>query len=244
MTSSNNPKQKWSMCVPVSQVINLNQHYLTETGLKETSTALLAETKIGSRGLLKHAHTHVMKCCKEGDWGTVLETLSIVTLNDGSDNDISGTSTQQHELDKVLACVHEMAILELADAAEMDLAFATFKMCREMLDKPNDNEEGKGLENNAMISNFDAVLSKSVERKLHAINALRSVRAAAAVSSTSIQSSGNAMMLPLDYYGPNKITKEERRYDIGKRLGKVIPIIPSSRLLSLCQQAIKWQIYT
>ena len=54
---------------------------------------MLAETKIGSRGLLKHAHTHITKCCKEGDWGTVLEKLSIVTLNDVSENDISGTST-------------------------------------------------------------------------------------------------------------------------------------------------------
>ena len=242
MSSPSATKRKWSLDIPGSQVINLIQHYLTENGLKETSTALLAETKIGCRGLLKHAHTHVMKCCKEGDWGTVLETLSIVTLNDGSANDVDGTSSQQREVDKVLACVHEMAILELADAAEMDIAFATFKMCRDMLDNANDKEEGKSQENNAIIS--DAVLSMSVERRLHAISALRSVRAAAAASSNSNQSSGNELMLPPDYYGPHNVSKEERRLEIGKRLGKVIPIIPSSRLISFCQQAIKWQIHT
>lgn len=241
MSTPKEIKRKWSLDVPASQVINLIQHYLTESGLKKTSTSLLKETNIGSRGLLKHAHTHIMKCCKEGDWGTVLETLSIVTLNDGSENNTNENSAQQHELDKVIAGVHEMAILELADAAEMDLAFATFKMCRDVLDKANDNEEENGSTNNSMIS--DSVLSESVERKLHAINALRSVRAAAA-SFASNQSSANALIVPRDYYGPNKISKEERRYDIGKRLGKVIPIIPSSRLLSLCQQAIKWQIHT
>ena len=246
-------RDHWSLSVPSSQIINLIQQHLTETGLKETSSALLAETNIGSRGLLSHAHTHIIKCCKQGDWGTVLEALSNITLDDGTENIHMNHATctgRLHELDKILAQVHEMAILELADAAEMDLAFATLKICRDMLDKANANAFSKEKETDALdvntIVSSDGVLSKSVERRLHAITALRSVRAAAAASASSNNETDTSQMLllPQDYYGPSNVTKEKRRNLIAKHLGDIIPIIPSSRLVSLCQQAIKWQMHT
>jgi WD40 repeat-containing protein SMU1 len=230
------------LSVPASEVVTLIQHYLTENGLTSSSAALLAETNTGTKGLLQHAHTHLKALISQGDWGSVLEILSGITLDGGSSN--QGVGAKQHQLKKILAQVHEMAILELADAAEMDLAFASLKMCRDLLDK---GQEKKGDGEQSIDSNIgsDGVSSTSVERRLHAVNAMRSVRAAAVASTTyDNDTDAKEMLVPPDYYGPNNVTKEKRRISIAKSIGDIIPIIPSSRLVSLCQQAIKWQIHT
>ncbi len=272
--SSNN-----SLSIPSSQLLNLIQHHLTESGLTETSKTLLLETNVGSRGLLSHAHANLLKCVKNGDWGNVLDTLSGITLDDGSnsngmtDNDIDTIERKmiqrrQTDLNNVLGHVHEMAILELGDAGEMDLAFATLKICRGILDRAdvnantgdgnghgngNGNENGNenGGEDSQQYLVKDRSLSQSVERKLHSISALRSVRATAAAHSGNHNHHSMSgvetdihMVLPPDYYGINGTTKEKRRNELAKRLGGIIPILPSSRLISLCQQAIKWQIHT
>mmetsp|Transcript_181 Transcript_181/g.218 ORF Transcript_181/g.218 Transcript_181/m.218 type:complete len:121 (-) Transcript_181:1634-1996(-) len=111
-----------------SQLLNLIQHHLVEAGLAESARTLLAETSVGSRGLLPHAHTNLIKCAKNGDWGSVLKALSGITLDDGDAT--KRNEKQQKEVDSILAQCHEMAILELGDLGEMDLAFATLKICR------------------------------------------------------------------------------------------------------------------
>jgi len=229
----------------------------------------------------------MVKKCKEGDWGSVLETLSILTIpHDNADHDdpthqgtrgnyskrnSNSNSNKKKEFHRILAAVHEMAILELADASEMDLAFATLKVCREFLNAGCDDDDNEGLDHHAADNNIDSSskslpllgwtdrgsLSRSVERRLHEIQALRSVRAVAAemnlagngITTTFATGSAAGMtdihsLVPPDYYGPNNVTKEQRRIDIAKRLGEAIPIIPSYRLVSLLQQAIKWQVHT
>ena len=121
-----------SLEIPGANIIQLIQHHLTECGLAETSKTLLKETLIGSRGLLPHAHTHIVKCAKAGDWGIVLELLSTITVDDGTSNRQVQGFAEKQAFDSMLADVHEMAILELADAGEMDLAFATLKICRKL----------------------------------------------------------------------------------------------------------------
>lgn len=234
------------LTVPASQAVSLIQHYLIENGLTSSSAALQAETTIGSKGLLQHAHTRLKSLIVQGDWGNALEVLSGITLDHSDNNGINerkgaAAICKQLQLEKMLAQVHEMAILELADAAEMDLAFATLKISRELLD--NGSDENPTEKNESYVTN-NGVLSASVERKLHAINAMRSIRAAAAASASASTSESNQMLVPPDYYGPKGATKEKRRIEIAKKLGEIIPIVPPSRLMSLCQQAIKWQIHT
>ena len=198
-----------------------------------------------------------MKHVKSGQWGLVLDMLSSLTLqknnNDDDDDDNDNTNTTNNDNNdnndqsqKILAKVHEMAILELGDIGEMELAFATLKLCRNtLLDDIHDDYDERGSSN----------LGQSVERKLHALNALRtSITATATATATAASNSNNGMenvnateivndALPTDYYGYGT-TKEKRRNEIAKDLGDLIPIIPQSRLVSLLQQSIKWQVHT
>lgn len=234
------------LSVPASDMLTLIQHFFLENGLTSSSAALLAETKTGSKGLLQHAHARLKTLITQGDWGSVLEILSGITL-DGSKRNGDGNiiGTRQVQLDNIIAQVHEMAILELADAAEMDLAFATLKMSRDVLDNASEHKDEDGNGNGEKSLGSDVVSARNVERRLHAINAMRSVRAAASASvAFSNGADSTEMLLPPDYYGPNNETKEQRRIEIASSLGRLVPIIPSSRLVSLCQQAIKWQIHT
>uniref|UniRef100_A0A7S3PZB7 Uncharacterized protein n=1 Tax=Chaetoceros debilis TaxID=122233 RepID=A0A7S3PZB7_9STRA len=206
-----------------SQLLNLIQHHLVEAGLAESARTLLAETSVGSRGLLPHAHTNLIKCAKNGDWGSVLKALSGITLDDGDAT--KRNEKQQKEVDSILAQCHEMAILELGDLGEMDLAFATLKICRQTLDKVilTDSEEEHKLAS-------DGSISQRCERKLHSL---------------ALRKSGENSSLPPGYYGPNNdISKEKRRGVIAQALAEIIPVLPASRLVSLCQQALKWQIHT
>jgi len=220
--------------VPSSQILTLIQHHLTECGLVSSSQALQSESSIGSQGLLAHAHVKLQTCAKNGDWGQVLDTLSNITLRKSSE--------KSRKLDMVISQVHEMTILELADMSEMDLAFATLRVCRDIMDVTYSPLEGHQGRQNDNSLRKDGILSQSVERRLHALAALRSSHSSATVSGANVTSVGS--LLPPDYYGPNSLTKEKRRQSLSKILGEVIPIIPSSRLVSLVQQAIKWQIHT
>jgi WD40 repeat-containing protein SMU1 len=271
-------KQSSTIAIPSAQIINLIQHHLIESGLTESSQALQVETQIGSSGLLKHAHTLLIKNVKRGEWGAVLQTFSNLTIKDGDgDNEGNGngdndgdsgnggntssrrmghsTSNSNSKIRReAIARAHEMAILELGDAGEMDLAFATLKICRNILDEFRFDDGG---------AQSTSSLGQIVERRLHAINALRSSvhnsqsqnqshGNATTAASNITNDNGNATngnadneaLLPSDYYGPNGITKEKRRQELAKRLGEVIPIIPQSRLVSLLQQSIKWQVHT
>eukprot|EP01083_Nonionella_stella_P119321 356603_1 len=200
--------------IPSSQLLNLIQHHLVEAGLAETARTLLAETSVGSRGLLPHAHTNLIRCAKNGDWGSVLKTLSGITLDDGDAT--KRNEKQQKEVDSILAQCHEMAILELGDLGEMDLAFATLKICRQTLDNVilTDSEEEHKLAG-------DGSISQRCERKLHSL---------------ALRKSGENSSLPPGYYGPNNdISKEKRRGVIAQALAEIIPVLPASRLVSLCQ---------
>ena len=52
-----------------------------------------------------------------------------------------------------------------------------------------------------------------------------------------------AAVLPDDYYGTSS-TKQARRDELGRQLQEAVPQQPPQRLLTLLQQAIKWQSYT
>ncbi len=233
-----------ALTIPSTQVINLIQNYLLENGLQQSFTTLQNETQIKSHGLLQHLHTSLVNYVNDGSWGQVLDILSTLTL------DRDNTSSDNNEV--LLANVHEMAILELGELGEMELAFATLKLCRDLLDAvqgnvdddndDNNNHVHDGDSNKMLLSTMKNTLGDTVERKLHALNALRTTIHSTTTTVTNVTKLNNT--LPPDYYGPNNISKEKRRADIANKFDHIIPIIPQNRLLSLLQQSIKWQIYT
>lgn len=243
-----------TLTIPSTQVITLIQNYLLENGLQQSFTTLQNETQIKSHGLLQHLHTSLVNYVNDGSWGQVLDILSTLTLDrdgDGGDGgDCTVTSTRNYN-EVLLANVHEMAILELGELGEMELAFATLKLCRDLLDSvqgnvddDNDNNNNNHIHddsNKMLLSTMKNTLGDKVERKLHALNALRTT-IHSTTTGTNVPKINNT--LPPDYYGPNNISKEKRRADIANKLDYIIPIIPQNRLLSLLQQSIKWQIYT
>lgn len=231
-----------SLEIPAANIIHLIQHHLTECGLAETSKTLLKETLIGSRGLLPHAHTNIVKCARAGDWGVVLDLLSTITVDDGTTHREVQNRFEKQALDSMLVDVHEIAILELADVGEMDLAFATLKICRQLFDTVSDDssKDTNGVENTTKEKKEDVI--KSLERRLNAVAAIRSSAVTTGVNQGS--QSYNNSFLPPDYWGPNNKSKQERRNEIASNMSEVIPIIPKSRLTALCQQAIKWQMHT
>mmetsp|Transcript_18920 Transcript_18920/g.23252 ORF Transcript_18920/g.23252 Transcript_18920/m.23252 type:complete len:292 (-) Transcript_18920:698-1573(-) len=279
-SSSTSPSSLLS--IPSSQIVTLIQNHLLESGLTKTSKALLEETKIGACGLLKHQHVNLMKSAKKGEWGVVLEILSTLSLeehdkDDNDDNDDDDEDNDTHEnvnnedgdedrdvhnskmsqkmlLKQVLVQIHEMSILELGDIGEMDLAFATLRISRDMMDLYQEQHQHYQLTRNRTHTrsnrnkNKDHIhdaskLTRDLESKLHAISAMRSLQhsntTTGVTTATMTTTMTTASTLPPDYYGNNGITKEKKRQDIAKRLEKVIPIIPSSRFISLVQQAIK-----
>jgi len=171
------------------------------------------------------------------------------------DRDVhNGKMSQKMLLKQVLVQIHEMSILELGDIGEMDLAFATLRISRDMMDLYQEQHQHYQLTRNRTHTrsnrnkNKDHIhdaskLTRDLESKLHAISAMRSLQhsntTTGVTTATMTTTMTTASTLPPDYYGNNGITKEKKRQDIAKRLEKVIPIIPSSRFISLVQQAIK-----
>ena len=52
------------------------------------------------------------------------------------------------------------------------------------------------------------------------------------------------LKLPNDYYGEDGVTRQQQRDDLAHRLMDAVPIAPRGRLMTLLQQAIKWQAHT
>jgi WD40 repeat-containing protein SMU1 len=149
-----------------------------------------------------------------GQWGMILENLATI---DPQRSRIPAA---------LLADVHEMAILELADVGQVELAHAALRLSADELDAGAGSKDPAGV---------DAIpKSRLVEQRLAALASMR--------ASIMQQDAEQRMSLPTDYYG--HLSKEKRRREIGNRLAETIPTVPSSRLTSLLQQALKWQAHT
>ena len=139
---------------------------------------------------------------------------------------------------ELMADVHEMSILELADTGEIDLALAALRLASEDMDDAGSPAEGPG----AIQSQERERRSASVERRIHALSALRSLHGDGGGGGKAKQD--HKALIPPDYYGPLNISRQKRRDDIGRRLADSVPVVPPSRLVCLLQQAVKWQAHT
>lgn len=197
--------------VDAGDVLRLIQAHLTEAGLHETCRVLREESGVAAAGA---CHSNFKNWAMTGQWGMILENLSTIDPQ------------RSHIPAALLADVHEMAILELADVGEVELAYAALRLSAVDLDT------GAGSENPASV---DAIpRSRVIEQRLAALASIR--------ASARQQDSEQRLGIPTDYYG--HLSKEKRRREIGNRLAETVPIVPSSRLISLLQQALKWQAHT
>jgi hypothetical protein len=147
----------------------------------------------------KHHHSHHHR-----------EDGSNYNDDDGNNHD-AGSRSIVTPLEKAAAMAHEMAILELAEHNELELAYATLRMSSELLDRAlsasgdDDVGERQQQKQQQMASNDDTIgimpsstRSGDVERRLAALIALRDPTASAISSSSSSSSENN---LPSNYYG-------------------------------------------
>jgi len=159
------------------------------------------------------------------------------------------SSSMVTPLEKAVAMAHEITILELAEQNEVELAYATLRMCSEMLDRTlsvnnngddyfGDDDNNNNGANSQDAANIGMISSKSgdVERRITALSSMR--------RSASSTSDNTAALLPANYYGPSNPTKQKQRDQIAKLLKRHVPEVPTKRLSSLLQQSVKWQCHT
>ena len=159
-------------------------------------------------------------------------------------------------LERAVAMAHEMAVLELADLGEYELAYATLRSCSGMLDRTlptptsggGDGDDGGEEEDDRdNIGNGDYSRSGDVERR---IASLVSTRRSPRGDGGDGDDGAPLHPPPLDYYGgsssstANNSSKQGRRDFIAKALRRHVPELPTRRLVSLLQQSVKWQCHT
>lgn len=223
-------QQSQLFSVSSADVLRLIQAHLTECGLHQTVRTLQRESGVGLAASFAHQQQQWKQQAATGQWDAVLRGLSVL------DKD------RCHLPASLLAAVHEMAILELAELGEWQTAFAVFRLLQQdddMASAPSDLSDAcsDGIATTTTVS-------RSLEQKLADLAAARQKDAKGA--------------LPVDFYGGKQKTtdksnssaksvedrKQARREELGNRLQEAIPRQPPQRLPTLLQQAIKWQSYT
>ncbi|KAL7481778.1 hypothetical protein ACHAW6_007447 [Cyclotella cf. meneghiniana] len=263
--------------IPSSDVLRLILAHLTESGLHQTCSALRRESGVGMAGFVPASKGLLLTCAEEGRWGEVLEVLDALdveryrkcyledylakSVHDKLTHD-HGAPQQHHAngmvtpLEKALALVHEMAVLELADQGDYELAYAALRMCSEVLDRtlPASNEHDMDADNDAHDNNprdsqgtctnsgsLGIITSRSgdIERRIIALTSMRNSASDGVAAADAV-----SLLLPANYYGPSNQTQQKRRNQIAKLLKRHVPELPPQRLSSLLQQSIRWQCHT
>ena len=179
------------------------QAHLTETGLHESSRALREESGIGAAGVF---HKNFGFWASGGQWHLVLESLNTLDRN------------RVHLDPDLQARVHEMAILELAESNEIELAYSLYRVVQRSLEASLSDVKIGG----AQVSR-----GRVLEQKLASLVSSRQKDPSAPVKE--------------DFY---PYDKQEMRNELGEMLDAAIPRLPSQRLTTLIQQSVKWQTHT
>jgi LisH-like dimerisation domain len=137
-------KNHREMTIDSAEILRLIAAHLTECGLYEACRVLREESGVGSAGCLRAVHANFKTWASRGDWGTILESVS--TLDQ--------SRLPPASVSRLMADVHEMAILELAEAGEMRLAYAALRVVEDDLDKLPAEETSTCLENEIWNSDW------------------------------------------------------------------------------------------
>jgi WD40 repeat-containing protein SMU1 len=179
------------MDVGSADVIRLIQAHLLEAGLRGSVRALQEETGIKLPGQLSSSAaassndgaggggaSNFFFHASSGSWGAVLESLSWVDL---------GGAPRGEEL---AAEVHEMAVLELAEAGDLALAYAAYRLARPLLEgsevlvrvlpESRGDGEGGGGGDKPSLPATKMSRARLLEQKLAALAAAASLPGAAA----------------------------------------------------------------
>mmetsp|Transcript_1030 Transcript_1030/g.1593 ORF Transcript_1030/g.1593 Transcript_1030/m.1593 type:complete len:718 (+) Transcript_1030:115-2268(+) len=262
MSSSTNTNDDNKIDIPSADMLRLILTHLTESNLHQSCQSLSQESGVSMAGLVGPSKGQLVSCAEGGRWGECLEMLDKLDLQryrrgyiddyckargDGGGDDGGAHESIITPLEKAVSLTHEMTILELGDRGEFEIAYATLRMCSEMLDKtlPVHGDDVENMDdlkhdshqnntNNTETTNLGMMSSRSgdVERRITALSSLRSSGAA------------TSLLLPTNYYGPSNQTQQKRRHFISKLLSKHVPEAPMGRLSSLLQQSVKWQCFT
>ena len=268
-----------NITIPSRDVLSLIQCHLVESGLTSSSRVLAAETGGSGMcpGLTSSAKTRLVDAAIDGRWGEVLSHMETIDVDrvrcsrmedrrlDGAGREDdpapaapavpSSSGTCIAPLERTIALSHEMAILELADIGEYDLAYAVLGSCSSMLDRAlptsmsgeggddDDDDDDDGGTTTASYSR-----SADVERRIVALISTRRSR----IDDDGFDDNGRLPPPPVDYYGPmssssrrtTKDARQARRDRIAKSIRRNVPEFPSRRLVTLLQQSVKWQCHT
>jgi len=207
--SSTTANSNTTMDISSADCLRLILAHLTENSLHETARTLQRESGVGMAASLTH---NWFQQAGTGQWATVLQGLAVLDRE------------RAHLNASLLAGVHEMAILELAEAGDWNTAYAVFRLLQQ------DDSMASAFSDLASSSSKSKVtVSRSLEQKLAQLAAARQKDKDCAV--------------PDDFYGSGS-SKQARREELGQHLQDGVPRQPSQRLQTLIQQAIKWQAYT
>lgn len=229
-SDTNSKNGQSQLTIPSADVVRLVQAFLTESGLHESCRVLQHESGVGQAGMTETASYHSRTStdyqhspwyawATSGQWGTVLSRLRWI-------------DAPRARLDEGLrAAVHQMAVLELADQGEYELAYAAYRLVQPLLAGSHATDQDLGPDAAAPES-MPVTRASLVEQLLAQLAALRA------------KSNASPKALPDDYYGYRQTTPQARREFLGQALTDAVPIQPKDRLVSLLQQALKWQIYT
>mmetsp|Transcript_17638 Transcript_17638/g.38436 ORF Transcript_17638/g.38436 Transcript_17638/m.38436 type:complete len:669 (-) Transcript_17638:65-2071(-) len=215
-----------TLAIGGADMIRLIQGHLTSVGLTTAVTALRQESGIGAAGA-SHPPRMFATWAAEGNWALVLKSLSAIDRQR-----CRGCTTD------LVAAVHEQAILEVAEAGDLEVAYATYRLAQKDLEASRMGHQTKKKKKKQSSSSSNMTRARNVEQKLAALAAART-------------KDPNAP-LPDDYYhnvsgGTNNkemTTRDDVRRELGDRLTQAIPEQPGNRLTAMLQQAIKYQSYT
>lgn len=227
--SDNQSSSSTSLTVSSADAVRLMQAHLTSVGLHETCRVLRQESGIG---LAAPLHASWQEWAHQGQWSLILQSLATLDQTKYMSHD-------NNNYKELWAEVHEMAILEVAAAGDLEMAYALYRLsmaylqdCAKVYDKQTDRRMSR---------------ARRLEIKLQDLAQLRSP------SKQHQAKQSSSLLLPPDYYSngnhgsqdhKEETTRDERRQDLGKRLAAAIPVQPPDRFMTLLQQAIKYQSYT
>jgi WD40 repeat-containing protein SMU1 len=208
------PSASGLLDVPSADVLRLIQAHLRESGLHESCRVLQEESGVGLAGSL-HPASFWEREASTGNWPAVLKALSTI-------------DKERCRLDPgLVAQVHEMTILELAEAGEWSLAYGVFRLAQPDLVAEISASQKKRKKGDTVT------IARLLEQKLAALADQRQKDPKCPVPDDFYSSSGS-----------NPYTKQQRRDEIGQLLADSIPHQPTNRLTDMIQQAVQWQTYT
>lgn len=175
-------------------ILRLMQHHLLECGLVESAASIQRESGVG----LTASSPSLRSLATAGRWGDVM--LSLSRLDEDTRSLLPAALVVE---------VREMAVLELAESGDLDLARLTMRSCGDSL-----------RENPARRELLDKALN----------------------GAATAQREGGRV--GDDFYGLGGVSRQTRRDRIGKNLDKYVPTAPTNRLVTLINQALRWEQHT